>query len=66
MSTTDDLQAPRLKIGIDSIEPGPQHLKTALLLMPLGPAAISGHGLPRPLAAHWACEPPLERSYGAP
>jgi hypothetical protein len=66
MATTDDLQMPHPKFGIDSIEPGLQDLKTALLLMPLDPAAVSGHGLPRPSAADWASKSSLERSYCAP
>jgi hypothetical protein len=45
---------------------GPQDLQAALLLVPFGPAAVSGHGSPRPLAANWAGESPQKRSYGAP
>ena len=66
MPTTDDLQVPSLKFGLKSVEPDPQPLETALLLVALGLAAVAGHGSPRPTAADRASEPPLERSYGAP
>jgi len=64
MAAPDNLQVPRLKLGFDSIEPGLQDLKTALLLMPLVPTGIPGHGSPRPSAADWAGEPSLDRSNG--